>query len=48
VVVVTATDKSNTVVHGSAMMLVYQSPAAEGVAILPCSPRRAPSSSAPS
>lgn len=35
VVVVTAIQKSNTVAHGSAMVLVYQSPAAQGVAILP-------------
>jgi hypothetical protein len=35
VVVVTAIQRSNTAVHGSAMALVYQSPAAQGVAILP-------------
>jgi len=35
VVVVTAIDKLNTAVHGSAMALVYQSPAEQGVAILP-------------
>jgi hypothetical protein len=35
VVVATAVDKSNTKSYGSAMVLIYQSPAAQGVAILP-------------
>ena len=35
VVVVTAIDTTNTRNYGSAMVLVYQSPAAQGVAILP-------------
>jgi hypothetical protein len=35
VIVVTAIDKSNTSSYGSAMLLVYQSPAAQGVAVAP-------------
>ena len=35
IVVVTAVDKSNSKVFGKAMVLVYQSPAAQGLAVMP-------------